>query len=132
MSFAFCLWYVRHFGGVIEHPEGSHAFNFYGLEKPKQKQGWVVADNYGGFVCSVAQGNYGHRSRKMTWLYANKANLIDLDWSIPKGMMRLDEGRVKIKRSDAEFVPKKRISQKERLETPESFKNVLKKIASTL
>ena len=129
-AFAFSLWYVRTFGGVIEHPEGSHAYRYYGLNCPKQKEGWGKADNYGGLTCSVAQGNYGHRSRKMTWLYLNGFKPVELDWSIPKGMMRMDEGRMKIDRSDKKFTPIKRISQNELAATPVKFRNLLLSIVA--
>lgn len=125
LSFAFSLWYVRTFGGIIEHPEGSHAYRYYGLNCPKQKEGWIKADEYGGLTCSVAQGNYGHRSRKMTWLYINKVNPIDLDWSIPTGMVKLDEGRAGLKRNTDGFVPSKRTSEKENLATPIKFRDLL-------
>jgi hypothetical protein len=32
--FAHALWSVRTFGGVLEHPEASHAFHYYGLPIP--------------------------------------------------------------------------------------------------
>src|SRR5580658_9300822 len=53
--FASALKSVRRFGGVLEHPEGSHAFEYHGLVRPEWRQG-----------CCVAQGNYGHRARKLT------------------------------------------------------------------
>lgn len=124
-NFAFSLWYVRTFSGVIEHPEGSHAYRYYGINCPKQKEGWVKADKYGGWVCSVAQGNYGHRSRKMTWLYLNGFEPPELDWSIPVGMMRMDEGRIIIKRGSNNFVPIKRITTLENAATPKLFKDEL-------
>ncbi len=124
-GFAFCLWYVRTFGGVIEHPEGSHAFRYYGISRPKQGQGWIKADDYGGLVCSVAQGNYGHRSRKMTWLYLNGFKSCGLNWAIPKGLMRIEEGRIKVKRESEDFVPVKRISSSERIGTPIEFRDLL-------
>lgn len=131
-AFAFSLWYVRTFGGVIEHPEGSHAYRYYGLTRPRQREGWVKADDYGGYVCSVAQGNYGHRSRKMTWLYVNKTQLPELDWSVPRGMMRMDEGRVRIKRGHPEFKPRKRIHQSELAVTPMGFKEMLISLVETI
>jgi hypothetical protein len=127
-AFAFSLWYVRTFGGIIEHPEGSHAYRYYGLNCPKQKQGWIKADEYGGLTCSVAQGNYGHRSRKMTWLYINKIKPIELDWSIPKGMMRMDKGRVKVKRGSEGYKPKQRIKPEENFATPTEFRDLLIKM----
>ncbi len=69
-----CFWAalsaVRQFGGVLEHPEASKAFKMFGLPIPEWKGGWSEPDLYGGRSCCVAQGHYGHASRKMTWLYA--------------------------------------------------------------
>jgi len=66
---------VRTYGGVIEHPRGSKAWDVYGIKRPSKWSGWMVADAFGGFTCSVDQGSYGHRSRKTTWLCASCAPL---------------------------------------------------------
>lgn len=60
---------VRAWGGVLEHPEGSHAWRAFGLNLPPRAGGWVNADFTGGWTCCVEQGWYGHRARKATWLY---------------------------------------------------------------
>ena len=65
--FAHGLWVARTFGGVMEHPEGSHAWAHFGLNKPPRSGGWVRADDY-GWTCCVEQGRYGHYARKPTWL----------------------------------------------------------------
>lgn len=78
--FASALSSVRNFGGVLEHPKDSHAWNYFGLTRPPNSGGWVSADDYGGFTCSVEQGHYGHLSRKGTWLYAKAPNLPELVW----------------------------------------------------
>ena len=62
------LWVVRTFGGVMEHPEGSHAWKHFGLNRPPRNGGWVRADDFGGWTCCVEQGQYGHYARKPTWL----------------------------------------------------------------
>ena len=90
--FAAALASVRKWGGVLEHPEASYAFAHHGLATPAWRAGWQYAgDGFGGRVCCVAQGNYGHRARKLTWLYAVGAKLPALDWSIPSAMKRLEE-----------------------------------------
>lgn len=74
---------VRKFGGVIEHPRGTKAWEVFGIKKPKKNQGWIVADEHGGFTCCVDQGSYGHRARKPTWLYVNglpREELPELKW----------------------------------------------------
>jgi len=85
--FAAALHAVRQFGGVLEHPADSKAWDAYSLNKPNRCGGWVVADNHGGWTCYVEQGFYGHDSRKPTWLYAAKCELPTLRWG--KGEQRL-------------------------------------------
>ena len=78
--FASALASVRRWGGVLEHPAGSHAWAHFGLHKPPRSGGWVVADEAGGWTCCVEQGRYGHYARKPTWLYAVACDLPSLDW----------------------------------------------------
>lgn len=71
--FAAALASVRMFGGVIEHPQGSKAWDFFNLPKPPS-QGWqrsLFGNHTAGqeWVCCVEQGHYGHPARKPTWLY---------------------------------------------------------------
>lgn len=76
--FAAALVAVRRFGGVIEHPEGSHAWKYFGLKRPPRAGGWITADACGGATCCVEQGHYGHPARKATWLYGCMAVGCDL------------------------------------------------------
>ena len=71
---------VRKWGGVLEHPEASRAWRRFGLMEPPRAGGWVVADWQGGWTCCVEQGHYGHRGRKLTWLYAVGCELPPLRW----------------------------------------------------
>jgi hypothetical protein len=64
--FAHALWAVRMFGGVLEHPADSKAWDAYELTKPRGI-GWQAAPY--GWVCEVWQSAYGHKARKRTWLY---------------------------------------------------------------
>ena len=59
---------ARRYGGVIEHPWGSHAWPHFGLNTPPRKGGWIAADFEGGWTCCVEQGRYGHYARKPTLL----------------------------------------------------------------
>ncbi len=132
--FAFALWYVRTHGGVIEHPEASHAWNFFGLSRPPKKGGWIKADEYGGFTCCVEQGHYGHKARKATWLYINKCPPVDLVWGKAEGKISIEESfrdsqERHVARS-AGIGPVPRISSSERLGTPQAFKELLLKIVS--
>lgn len=71
---------VRIYGGVLEHPENSHAWAHFNLNPPPREGGWVAADFYGGWTCCVEQGRYGHYARKPTWLYAVRTDLPELEW----------------------------------------------------
>lgn len=90
--FAFALASVRKWGGVLEHPEASHAFSAHGLMKPPKAGGWVAAGDGLGWVCCVEQGHYGHRARKATWLYAVGCKLPSLKWGSSGPKARLDLG----------------------------------------
>lgn len=72
---------VRSWGGVLEHPADSHAWKWFGLNRPKRGEGWIKADEHGGWTCYVEQGHYGHISRKPTWLYAVGVHLPELNWT---------------------------------------------------
>lgn len=90
--FAAALWAVRTFGGVLEHPECSSAWPWYGLIRPPHDGGWVVADSLGGWTCCVEQGHYGHRARKKTWLYACHVQLPSLKWGPSAARVKIDQG----------------------------------------
>ena len=77
------LLHVRTYGGVLEHPWGSHAWAFFGLAKPPRKGGWIKADEY-GWTCCVEQGRYGHYAPKPTLLYAVGCDLPQLRWGVTK------------------------------------------------
>jgi hypothetical protein len=73
---------VDAFGGVIEHPAESHAWDAFGISKPPRAGGWVPA-GMGGWTCEVSQGHYGHFAGKRTWLYAARIpreSLPELKW----------------------------------------------------
>lgn len=78
--FAAALTAVRNYGGVLEHPAYSKAWDYFGLRKPPKSGGWVPADSFGGMTCHVEQGHYGHMSRKATWLYGVDIEFADLRW----------------------------------------------------
>lgn len=85
--FAAALTAVRNWGGVLEHPEGSRAWKWFGLAPPVTGAGWSRADAFGGWTCYVEQGHYGHFARKQTWLYAAGIALPELIWA--EGAQRL-------------------------------------------
>lgn len=71
---------VKTYGGVLEHPAGSLAWDVYGLPKPQSTGGWTYSFLDGGASCYVEQGRYGHPMRKATWLYAYGIELPELRW----------------------------------------------------
>jgi len=80
---------VRTWGGVLEHPADSHAWEHFEIERPVRYQGWRPVSG-GGWTCYVEQGHYGHMSRKPTWLFTDciaRRDLPELDWS--RGAQRL-------------------------------------------
>ena len=131
--FVAALEAVRKFGGVLEHPEGSHAWKAHLLHRPPKWGGWVVADDVGGWTCCVEQGHYGHRARKATWLYAHGADLPSLAKSRSAATMRMDEGfHTTAERRAARAAgikPPKRLPDRERAATPIPFRDMLLSIA---
>lgn len=87
--FAAALAAVRRWGGILEHPWGSHAWPHFGLNRPSREGGWITADFQGGWTCCIEQGRYGHYARKPTLLYAcGVTDLPELAWG--KSEARLD------------------------------------------
>jgi hypothetical protein len=119
---------VRRWGGLLEHPEASHAWHRFGLNAPPKDGGWIPADFEGGWTCCVEQGHYGHRARKATWLYAKGIVLRELMWGPSKGE-RLDEGfhstQERRQRRASGQKPRKRLSTKEKVHTPIPFRDLL-------
>lgn len=131
--FAAALAAVEQWGGVLEHPEASHAFAHYGLARPPKSGGWTPTRK--GWVCCVEQGHYGHRARKATWLYAvTPACPPDLIWG-PSAGERLDEGFHSAEERRAARAagvkPRPRLSTAENLATPAEFRDLLLRIAAS-
>lgn len=75
---------VRRYGGVLEHPAFSHAWDTYKLDRPKFGR-WIPYPA-NDWVTEVWQSTYGHKARKRTWLYYHGKNPpLDLDWSRKRG-----------------------------------------------
>jgi len=132
--FAAALASVRNFGGVLEHPEGSAAWPWFGLNRPPRSGGWVVADFIGGWTCCVEQGAYGHMARKATWLYAHGIDASTLAWGRAAGdFVRLDEGfhSIEERRRAVKTGACQRLSAKQRKATPLAFRDLLISIAET-
>ena len=133
--FAAALAATRHWGGVLEHPEGSHAWRKFGLNLPPRCGGWITADWIGGWTCYVEQGAYGHRARKATWLYAIGFTPPSLAWDRTEGRFaRLDDGfRSKAERARMASTKKvERIGKIERAATPVAFRDLLLSMAASV
>lgn len=135
--FAAALAAVELWGGVLEHPEASHAWEAFRIDRPPKAGGWIMTRR--GWTCCIEQGHYGHRARKATWLYAVAPylHLIQLPtwWGPAKGE-RLDEGfhsageRRAARAAGAK--PRRRLSPAENLATPTPFRDLLLSIARSV
>ena len=134
--FAAALASVRKWGGVLEHPWGSHAWPHFGLNTPSRFGGWIVADFFGGWTCCVEQGRYGHYARKPTLLLAYGCDLPELDWG--KGPPRLDPaviermGLVRAKRLGEVGARGGGRDSAPRIGTPEPFRDLLISMARSV
>lgn len=77
--FAAALEAVRTYGGVLEHPAYSRAWDHFGLAEPRWRGGWTFGLD-GGSSCYVEQGRYGLPVKKATWVYAYGVDLPELRW----------------------------------------------------
>ena len=77
--FAAAVAAVRRYGGVLEHPAYSAAWDAFGLPEPTWRYGWT-GGLCGGFACYVEQGRYGLPVKKATWLYAFGVELPEFRW----------------------------------------------------
>lgn len=131
-AFHCALVAVRSWGGVLEHPEHSQAWRWFGLTLPRPA-GWSRADGGGGWTCRVEQGFYGHFSRKPTWLYACGVALPDLHWG--RGEQRLHpialarHGYAKARRIGMVAMIGGKDKTLIRDRTPEAFRDLLLSIA---
>ena len=134
--FKAALHAVLTWGGVLEHPAHSKAWDSFGLYKPKVGAGWQLClpPGLSYWVCYVEQGHYGHASRKPTWLLAKSASKPqDLNWT--KGEQRLPEwmieryGYEKARRIGVVAMVGGKNKTAIRNATPEPFRDLLLSIA---
>ena len=108
---------VRKYGGVLEHPAFTHAWEKYGLTKPKGI-GWThpvyeVGPDENGYrnywVCEVWQSAYGHLARKRTWLlYCGAKPPFELNWSRDPGSHQIgwfDRNKPTLNKREASLSP---------------------------
>jgi hypothetical protein len=138
--FAEALYAVRTYGGVLEHPEASHAWRIFNLARPAKSGGWIPADRHGGWTCCVEQGHYGHKARKATWLYCHpgpnplRRVPLPLIWGPSEAdpTMKMDEGyHSKEERQRATRTGAcQRLSKRQRAATPPRFRDALLAVAA--
>ena len=125
--FASALASVRKWGGVLEHPASSNAWQAHGLRRPVGC-GWLPDSRVDGamaswdgwsWVCEVWQSAYGHPARKRTWLYCVTPAPPPLDWSRQTGSHQIGWfDRIK-----------PTLSKKAASATPPAFRDLLLSIA---
>ena len=123
--FAAALSAVRAWGGVLEHPAKTRAWDAFGLTKPSGR-GWQRCID-GGWTCEVWQSAYGHRANKATWLYYyGDFAPIDLNWARPTGTHQIGFHDQRGKAAN-----KPTLSKREANATPLAFRDLLISIART-
>lgn len=130
--FAAAFEAVNRFGGVLEHPEASHAWAAFAIGRPARR-GWSRS-LFGGWVCQVEQGHYGHPARKKTWLYARVEEPPALRWGYSGEKLRLDEGyhSAEERRRAVKTGVRQRLSKRQRAATPIAFRDLLISIAESV
>ena len=124
--FAAALAAVRAFGGVLEHPKDSRAFDAFELVVPPVGGGWVPG-RPGEWTCCVEQGHYGHTARKPTWLFAVLDGAPpELTWGPSVATRSKDYGDpLRTRRRGAIEL----MSKNQRASTPVAFRDLLLSIA---
>tara|TARA_R110002020_G_C16034190_1_gene753160 strand:- start:82 stop:750 length:669 start_codon:yes stop_codon:yes gene_type:complete len=137
--FMHALGAVRKWGGVLEHPWGSHAWEHFQLNKPDRKGGWIAADSQGGWTCCVEQGRYGHYAPKPTMLYSVRCELPKLDWGVYKvqdsdfpAWALKKYGRKRCRRIGLLSFKGGGKNSTPRIHTPEPFRELLIEMASSV
>lgn len=110
---------VRRYGGFLEHPANSAAFDAFELPRPNSAY-W--SHGAGGWVAQVYQGAYGHPARKKTWLYAvgPLPPLLDVSNPEPRALTSW------LQRTTSKLP---RLGKKQAKETPPAFSELLISIA---
>lgn len=124
---------VERFGGVLEHPAFSLAWEAFMLHRPNPHGGWTLdqrARDFCGWVCEVAQRNYGHRATKRTWLYACLPRG-EYPPHLPWGKGAPPEAWISTDRPRAELAARgiAQLGKREAKATPPAFRDLLLSIA---
>jgi hypothetical protein len=101
---------------------------------PKAGVTWAGPDAFGGYVCQVEQGHYGHLSRKATWLYACKTALPEMPWGPSEQRIHpvalAKHGYAKARRIGMMAMIGGKDKTRIRNATPPAFRDVLLSLAS--
>jgi len=123
-----CFWHaldaVRRFGGVLEHPAYSLAWQRYELPRPVSRGGWTSSLTDPGYSIELAQSAYGHPARKRTWLYAIGCELVELPTREPRGVAVVGAGV-----HTGQAAGRGRLDGYAAIETPEAFRDLLLEMA---
>jgi hypothetical protein len=124
--FASALESVRKWGGVLEHPAETLAWERFALRTPNRPGGWLPTRE-GGYVCHVEQGHYGHPARKATWLYAfGVPHLPALIWG------RCSTSTAMVSTLDKKNYPQRtRVTKSAASRSPEPFSRILVSMAAS-
>ena len=125
-TFAAALAAVRRWGGVLEHPAYSLAWPRFGLPVPRRGS-WQSTFDDPGMVTAVCQSAYGHRARKLTWLYAVGVDPVALDWRDVPGDAVIGGGI-----NSGECVGRVKLEKREASSTPPAFRDLLIALARTV
>lgn len=125
---------VRTWGGVLEHPAWSLAWDRFGLPRPRQgkiqraPKAWIRTTD-GEWVCELAQSAYEHDATKLTWLLlAGGAAPVGTRWERPRGrrvighMSRRSDGTINRRNAD-------RINDARAIHSPPAFAEFLVELA---
>ena len=124
--FAAALASVRRWGGVLEHPAYSIAWDHFNLPRPTPG-GWTRGFFDDGWATEIFQRNYGHPANKRTWLYYVGDSPPRLDWSNPAPT----EAWISSDRPRAELADRgiRQLSSREARATPLPFRDLLIEMA---
>lgn len=128
--FAAALRAVRAFGGVLEHPAWSGAWDAFDLPRPLRSGGWQRGA-CGGWACHVEQHRYGHEARKATWLYAFG---LDAPPEMRWGSIADREAHAWVSwcGNATRGATRRRLSKSEAIATPRAFRDALLAIARSV
>jgi len=130
---------LQKWGGVLEHPADSHAWQHFDINNPPSSGGWIDAGPPGMLTCCVYQGHYGHFAGKATWLLVSGiplGKLPELIWGKTEQRIHpaalAKHGYEKARRIGMMAMVGGKDKTKIRNATPVQFRDLLIKIAETV